>query len=91
MSNFTREKIENKTETERSEPFVKTPDLKRTIFKGVKTIWFDKLYGITEIKYDTMPNYCIDNLPERGNEALLKKRDLTLKENDFVVKNKKTT
>ena len=38
-----------------------------------------------------MPSYCIDKLPERCNEALLKKTELPLKENDCVVKNKKIT
>ena len=33
-----------------------------------------------------MPSYRIDNLPERYNEALLKKTELTMKENDGVMK-----
>ena len=45
-----------------------------------------KLYKVTEIINDTLPSYHIDNLPERYNEALLKKTDLTLKENNTVMK-----
>ena len=35
---------------------------------------------------DTIPSYKIDNLKERYNEALLKKTELTIKENDNVMK-----
>ena len=45
-----------------------------------------KLYKITEIINDTIPTYHIDNLPERYNESLLKKTELTLKENKAVMK-----
>ena len=50
------------------------------------TNWSYKLYKNTEIIKDTIPSYHIDNLPERYNESLLKKTDLTLKENDIVMK-----
>ena len=33
-----------------------------------------------------MPSYKIDNLKERYNESLLKKTELTIKENDNVMK-----
>ena len=33
-----------------------------------------------------MPSYIINNLPERYNEALLKKTELTRKENDTIMK-----
>ena len=33
-----------------------------------------------------MPSYRLDNLPERYNESLLKKTDLSLKENKDVMK-----
>ena len=65
---------------------VRTADLKRTFSKGDTTNWSYKLYKITEIINDTIPTYHIDNLPERYNEALLKKTELTLKENDNVIK-----
>ena len=44
------------------------------------------MYKITEIINDTIPSYKIDNLKGRYNEALLKKTELTLKENDNVMK-----
>ena len=50
------------------------------------TNWSYKLYKITEIFYDTIPCYHIDNLPERYNEALLKKTELSLEENKDVMK-----
>ena len=66
--------------------FVRVADLKKTFSKGDTTNWSYKLYKITEIINDTVPSYHIDNLPERYNEALLKKTELTLKENNNVMK-----
>ena len=60
---------------------VRTADLKRTFSKGDTTNWSHKLYKITEIINDTIPSYKIDNLSERYNESLLKKTELTMKEN----------
>ena len=65
---------------------VRTADLKRTFSKGDTTNWSYKLYKITEKINDTIPNYRPDNLKERYNESLLKKTDLTLKENNTVIK-----
>ena len=65
---------------------VRTADLKRTFSKSDTTNWSYKLYKITEIVNDTIPSYKINNLPERYNESLLKKTDLTLKENNSVMK-----
>ena len=65
---------------------VRTADLKKTFSKGDTTNWSYKLYKITEIINDTIPTYHIDNLPERYNESLLKKTELTLKENYNVMK-----
>ena len=65
---------------------VRTADLKRTFAKGDTTNWSYKLYKITEIINDTIPSYKIDNLKERYNESLLKKTDLTMKENKDVMK-----
>ena len=65
---------------------VRTPDLKKTFSKGDTTNWSYKLYKITEIIIDTIPSYRLDNLPERYNESLLKKTDLTLKKNKDVMK-----
>ena len=66
--------------------FVTVADLKKAFSKGYTTNWFYKLYKITEIINDTIPSYRLDNLPERYNESLLKKTDLTLKENKDVMK-----
>ena len=65
---------------------VRVADLRKTFSKGDTTNWSYKLYKITEIVNDTIPTYHIDNLPERYNESLLKKTELTLKENDNVMK-----
>ena len=65
---------------------VRTADSERTFSKGDTTNWSYKLYKITEIVNDTIPSYKIDNLKERYNESLLKKTDLTMKENDNVMK-----
>ena len=64
----------------------RTTDLKKTFSKGDTTNWSYKLYKITEIIKDTIPSYKIDNLPERYNESLLKKTELTMKENKDVMK-----
>ena len=65
---------------------VRTADIKRNFSKSDTTNWSYKLYKITEIIKDTIPSYHIDNLTERYNESLLKKTELTMKENDNVVK-----
>ena len=65
---------------------VRVADLKRTFSKGDTTNWSYKLYKITEIINDTIPTYHIGSLPERYNESLLKKTELTMKENDNVMK-----
>ena len=65
---------------------VRTADLKKTFSKGDTTNWSYKLYKITEIINDRIPSYKIDNLPERYNEALLKKTELTMTENNSVMK-----
>ena len=65
---------------------VRTADLRKTFSKGDTTNWSYKLYKITEIIIDTIPSYKIDSLPERYNEALLKNTNLTMKENNNVMK-----
>ena len=65
---------------------VRTADLKRAFSRGDTTNWSYKLYKITEIITDTIPSYKIDNLKERYNESILKKTDLTMKENNSVMK-----
>ena len=65
---------------------VRTADLKKTFSKGDTSNWSYKLYKITELISDIIPCYRLDNLPERYNEALLKKTELTMKENNSVMK-----
>ena len=50
------------------------------------TNWSYKMYKSTEIINDTIPSYKIDNLKERYNESLLKKTELSLKQNKDVMK-----
>ena len=65
---------------------VRTADLKRTFSKGETTNWSYKLFKITEIINDTIPSYKINNILERYNQSLLKKTNLTMKENKDVMK-----
>ena len=65
---------------------VTTVDLRKMFSKGDTTNWSYKLYKITEIINDTIPSYKTDYLPERYNESLLKKTNLTMKENNSVMK-----
>ena len=65
---------------------VRTADLKRTFSKSDTTNWSYKLYKVTEIIKDKVPDYKIDNLKERYIESLLKKTELTMKENNSVMK-----
>ena len=65
---------------------IRVADLKKTFSKGDTTNWSYKLYKITEIINDSIPAYKIDNLKERYNESLLKKTELTMKENNSVMK-----
>ena len=65
---------------------VRVADLKKTFSKSDTTNWSYKLYKISEIINDTIPSYKIDNLKERYKESLLKKTDLTLKQNKDVMK-----
>ena len=65
---------------------VRVADLKKTFSKSDTTNWSYILYKITEIIIDTIPSYHIDNLKERYNESLLKKTELSLKQNKDVMK-----
>ena len=65
---------------------VRTAHLQKTFSKGDTTNWSYKLYKILEILNDTIPSYKIDNLPERYNESLLKKTELSMKENNSAMK-----
>ena len=65
---------------------VRTADFRKTFSKGDTTNWSYNIYKITEIINDTLPSYKIDKSPERYNESLLKKTELTLKESVNVMK-----
>ena len=80
------DKRKKKTPKFQINDLVRTADLKKTFSKGDTTNWCYKLYKITEIINDTIPTYHIDNLPERYNELLLKKTELSLKQNKDVMK-----
>ena len=54
--------------------------------KGDTTNWSFKLFKITEVINDTIPSYHIDDLKERYNESLIKRTELTVKENVSVMK-----
>ena len=64
---------------------VRTADLNKAFAKGDTTNWSYKLYIINEIINDTIPGYHIDNSPEGHDESLLKKTNLSMKENDTVM------
>ena len=65
---------------------VRTVDLKKKFSKGDTTNCSYRLYKVTEIIIDTIPSYRLGNLPERYNEVLLKKTELSMKENNSVMK-----
>ena len=69
---------------------VRTADLRKIFSKGDTTNWSYTLYKVTEIINDTIPSYKIDNLKERYNESLLKKTELSMKENKDVMKKLKS-
>ena len=62
-----------------------TADLKKTFSKPYATNWSYKLYELTEINNDTIPNYHIDKLKEIYNESILKKTELSMKENKDIM------
>ena len=57
-----RKKIEPKFQVN---DFVRVADLKKTFSKSDTTNWSYRLYETKEIINDTIPNYTIDDLPER--------------------------
>ena len=65
---------------------VRSTDLKKTFSKGDTTNWSYKLCKITEIINNTISSYHLDHLPERYNESLLRKTELSMKENEDVMK-----
>ena len=80
------DKRKRKTPKFQLNDLVRTADLKKTFSKGDTTNWSYKLYKSTENINDTIPSYNIDNLEERYNQSLLKKTELSLKQNKDVMK-----
>ena len=80
------DKRKKKTPKFQLNDLIRTADLKKVFSKSDMTNWSYKLFKITEIINDTIPSYKIDKLPERYNEALLKKTELTMTENNSVMK-----
>ena len=70
---------------------LRTAVLKKSFSKGETSNWSYKLFKITEIIIGTTPIHRFDILPERYNKALLKKTELTLKENKDVMKTLNST
>ena len=65
---------------------VRTVDIKRVFSKGDSTNWSYKLYTITEIIRDAIPSYIINYSRKRYNEKLLISTNLTLEENNQIMK-----
>ena len=65
---------------------VRTADIKRVFSEGGSTNWSYKLYALTEVIHDNIPSYRIDYLRERSNEVLIRPTNLTLEENNQVMK-----
>ena len=68
------------------EQLVRTADIKRFFSKGDSTNCSHKLYTVAEIKHDTIPSYRIDFLTGRYYEVLLRPTNLTLDQNNQVMK-----
>ena len=68
---------------------VRTADKRNMFSKFDTTNWSNKLCKITEIIDDTIHSNRINDLPERYNENLLGKSQLTLDENNKVMKKTK--
>ena len=58
--------------------FVRNADLKRVFSKGHTTHWCCKLYKASEAIIDTIPTFHLDILPQRYNEAFLRKTELAM-------------
>ena len=66
---------------------VRTADIKRVFIKGDSTNWSYKIYTKTEVIDDQIPSYGINYLSRRYNENLLLPKNITLDENNQVMKN----
>ena len=65
---------------------VRTSDIRSVFSKTDSTNYSYELYAITEIIHHTTFKYRVNYLPERHNENLLRSTNLTLDENNQIVK-----
>ena len=65
---------------------VRTADIKRVFSKRDSTNYSYKLYTITEVIQDSIPSHRIDYLTERDNEKLFLPTNLTLDENNQIMR-----
>ena len=65
---------------------VRSADIKRNFSKGDSTNYSYKLYTISEVIDETIPTYRIDYLHERYNQNLLLPTELSLEENNKLMK-----
>ena len=65
---------------------VRTADIKRALGKSDSTNWSFNFYTTTEVIHDTIPSNRIDYSPERYIENLLRSTNITLGENNQVMK-----
>ena len=63
-----------------------TADVKRVFSTGDSTNWSYFLYTMKEVIHDTIPSNGKNYLPERYNENLLRSTNLTLDENNQIMK-----
>ena len=66
--------------------FARVADSKKTFSKRDTTNWSYKLYKTAEINNETKASYRIDTLPERYNEALLKRQSYQGKKKKMLRK-----
>ena len=65
---------------------VKSSDIRKVFSKGDSTNYSYKLYRISEVLLDTIPCYRIHYLPERYNQNLILPTELSLEQNNQVMK-----
>ena len=66
---------------------IRTTDKKSFLPKVILQIGISKLYTTRDINIETIPSYGLLIVPERYNENLVEKTDLTLKKNEKLLKN----
>ena len=89
MRLFSTKSIEQKKKKRQLElgELVRTSDKNHNFFKSDTTRWSYKLHTLAEVIKDTLKFYHLNKLPERYNEELFKRSDLTMRENEKFVKN----